>query len=66
MRFDLSSLRTPFANAGLPAQSLEVCAGLMGAWLDRHGTPYPEMMNPPTTQARTLEELVQSLLERPR
>ena len=41
------------------------CAGLMGAWLNRHGTPYPEMMNPPTAQAGTLEELVKCLLARP-
>ena len=23
------------------------CAGLVGAWLDRLGEAYPEMMNPP-------------------
>jgi 2-haloacid dehalogenase len=41
------------------------CAGLMGAWLNRHGTPYAEMMNPPTVQAGTLDELAQRLLDRP-
>jgi 2-haloacid dehalogenase len=42
-----------------------MCAGLMGAWLDRRGTPYPETMNAPTTQARTLDELADRLLARP-
>jgi 2-haloacid dehalogenase len=42
------------------------CAGLVGAWLNRTGAPYPAMMNPPQFQASTLAELADRLLELPR
>jgi 2-haloacid dehalogenase len=42
------------------------CAGMMAGWLDRQHRTYPELMNPPTVQARTLDELARRLLDRPR
>jgi 2-haloacid dehalogenase len=41
------------------------CAGMMGAWVDRQGREYPEVMNPPNVTGRTLEELAGKLLDLP-
>jgi 2-haloacid dehalogenase len=38
------------------------CAGLRGAWLDRHGDPYPSVFLAPDASAATLPTLVDQLI----
>jgi 2-haloacid dehalogenase len=39
------------------------CAGLRGAWLDRHGDPYPSVFLAPDASASDLPALVDQLIE---
>jgi 2-haloacid dehalogenase len=39
------------------------CAGLRGAWLDRHGVPYPSVFLAPDVSAPDLSDLVDQLIE---
>jgi 2-haloacid dehalogenase len=39
------------------------CAGLLGAWLDRHGDPYPSVFLAPDASASELPALVDQLIE---
>jgi 2-haloacid dehalogenase len=39
------------------------CAGLRGAWLDRHGDPYPSVFLAPDVSAPDLSDLVDQLIE---
>jgi 2-haloacid dehalogenase len=39
------------------------CAGLRGAWLDRHGDPYPKVFLAPDVRAPELPTLVDRLIE---
>jgi 2-haloacid dehalogenase len=40
-----------------------MCAGLRGAWLDRHGDPYPSVFMAPDVSAPDLPALVDRLIE---